>query len=157
MSNPDADYVELQCITDDGGTTVMKLEAAGVILAPSEEDLVPGDWVVYDDTTDTIIVSGFEGTQAAGDWMGRNQLDRGRYAIGQYNPDTGANETPLSDAECREQALAGIRDALAGLQRIPAASLDAESHEAVREMVENANELERSLANESDQRAEHRE
>lgn len=43
---------------------------------------------------------------------------------------------PLSDVECREQALAGVRDALAGLQSVPAAGLDAEKHETVREMVE---------------------
>lgn len=58
---------------------------------------------------------------------------------------------PLSDVECREQALAGVRDALAGIQSVPAAGLDAEKHETVREMVEDATALERSLANEVEQ------
>ncbi|WP_114578540.1 hypothetical protein [Saliphagus sp. LR7] len=62
-----------------------------------------------------------------------------------------ADQEPLSDVECREQALAGVRDALAGLQHIPAAGLDVEKHETVREMVEDATALERSLANEVEQ------
>ncbi|WP_226043344.1 hypothetical protein [Natrinema sp. DC36] len=58
---------------------------------------------------------------------------------------------PLSDLEVREQSLAGVRDALAALQQVPAAGLDAEKHETLREMTEDASALERALSNEADQ------
>ena len=63
----------------------------------------------------------------------------------------GDDGEPLSDIECRRQALAGVRDALAGLQTIPAAGLDAEKHEKIRDDIADLRALERSLTNEVDQ------
>lgn len=60
-------------------------------------------------------------------------------------------DDPQSDLEIREQSLAGVRDALAALQGVPAAGLDAEKHETLSGMVDDATALERSLANEVDQ------
>ena len=62
-----------------------------------------------------------------------------------------ADQQPLSDLEVREQTLAGVRDALAALQGVPAAGLDPEKHETLCEMVDNAESLERQLANEVEQ------
>jgi len=58
---------------------------------------------------------------------------------------------PVSDVENREEALSKVRDALASLQRIPAAALDESKHETLCGMVDDASALERSLSNEIDQ------
>jgi len=53
-----------------------------------------------------------------------------------------ADAEPQSDLEIRERSLANIRDALATLQRVPAAGLDAEKHKTLRSMVDDPNERE---------------
>lgn len=58
---------------------------------------------------------------------------------------------PLADVEVREEALSNVRDALASLQRVPAAGLDESKHETIRELTDGAASLERSLSNEVDQ------
>lgn len=62
-----------------------------------------------------------------------------------------SDREPMSDLECREKALASVRDALAALQRVPAAGLDESKHATVRELTDGATSLERSLANEVEQ------
>lgn len=62
-----------------------------------------------------------------------------------------SNAEPLSDLEVREQSLAGVRDALAALQQVPAAGLDAAKHETFQGMIDDATALERALSNEADQ------
>lgn len=58
---------------------------------------------------------------------------------------------PMTDLECREQSLSGIRDALAALQQVPAAGLDAEKHETITDNIDDLRSLERALQNEVDQ------
>lgn len=62
-----------------------------------------------------------------------------------------SDQDPQSDLEVREQSLSGVRDALASLQQVPAAALDAEKHETLSEMVDDATSLERALSNEVEQ------
>ncbi|USZ73776.1 hypothetical protein [Natronosalvus halobius] len=62
-----------------------------------------------------------------------------------------ASNDPLSDLEIREQSLAHTRDALAALQKVPAAGLDQPKHETVTDLVDGATSLERQLANEVEQ------
>lgn len=62
-----------------------------------------------------------------------------------------SNADLRSPLEVREQSLAGVRDALAALQGVPAAGLDSEKHETLTGMIDDATALERSLANEVDQ------
>lgn len=61
------------------------------------------------------------------------------------------DQGPQSDLKVREQSLSCIRDALASLQQVPAAALDAEKHETLSEMVDDATSLERALLNEVEQ------
>jgi len=58
---------------------------------------------------------------------------------------------PLSDVECKEEALGGVRDAIAAVQRVPAPALDEKKHEQLQETTETLQSLERSLTNEVDQ------
>lgn len=60
-------------------------------------------------------------------------------------------DEPLSDLEIREQSLSGVRNALAALQQVPAAGLDAAKHETFQGMIDDATALERALSNEADQ------
>lgn len=60
-------------------------------------------------------------------------------------------DEPLSDLEIREQSLSGVRNALAALQQVPAAGLDAAKHETFQGMSDDATALERALSNEADQ------
>ncbi|GGN84436.1 hypothetical protein [Haloarcula pellucida] len=62
-----------------------------------------------------------------------------------------SDATPLSDLECREQALSNVRDAVAALQQVPAPALDAEKHDLLQEADDNLRSLERALTNEVDQ------
>ncbi|QRV14237.1 hypothetical protein JMJ58_14975 [Haloterrigena salifodinae] len=57
----------------------------------------------------------------------------------------------LSDLEVREQSLANTRDALAALQKVPAAGLDDSKYETISRMVDDARSLERALQNEVEQ------
>ncbi|NHN49984.1 hypothetical protein G9464_20660 [Halostella sp. JP-L12] len=56
------------------------------------------------------------------------------------------------DVECREDALASIRDAIASVQDVPAAALDEEKHAMLRSAAEDLGSLERALTNEVSQK-----
>lgn len=58
------------------------------------------------------------------------------------------DQEKMSELECREDALAGVRDAIAALQGVPAPALDAEKHELLTEADQNLHSLERALTNE---------
>ena len=58
---------------------------------------------------------------------------------------------PLSERESREKALASVRDAVAALQGVPAAALDAEKHEQLVGADDDLRSLERALTNEVEQ------
>ncbi|WP_395166301.1 hypothetical protein [Natrinema pallidum] len=64
---------------------------------------------------------------------------------------TQTNREALSDLECREEALAGVRDAIAALQGVPATALDTEKHEQLTSAGEDLRSLERALTNETEQ------
>ncbi|NUC71729.1 hypothetical protein HTZ84_05295 [Haloterrigena sp. SYSU A558-1] len=64
---------------------------------------------------------------------------------------TQTNRETFSDLEHREQALAGVRDAIAALQGVPATALDAEKHETLLEAADDLQSLERALQNEVEQ------
>lgn len=57
----------------------------------------------------------------------------------------------MPDAELKEEALSGAREALAGLEKIPGAALAGDQHDQLLEAVENTEALEKALANELDQ------
>ncbi|WP_459191809.1 hypothetical protein [Halosimplex sp. J119] len=61
------------------------------------------------------------------------------------------HQEPLSDIECKEEALGGIRDAIAAVQRIPAPALNGEKHDQLLESADTLQSLERALTNEVDQ------
>ncbi|SEU01316.1 hypothetical protein [Natrinema hispanicum] len=61
------------------------------------------------------------------------------------------NRETLSDLECREEALAGVRDAIAALQGVPATAFDQEKHETLLEAADDLQSLERALTNETEQ------
>lgn len=58
---------------------------------------------------------------------------------------------PLSERECREEALASIRDAIAALQDVPAPAVDGHQIEQLQDADGNLRALERALVNEVDQ------
>jgi hypothetical protein len=58
------------------------------------------------------------------------------------------NGQTLSDVECREEALSGVRDAIAALQGVPAVGLDAEKHETIRDSTSDLQGIERALTHE---------
>lgn len=59
---------------------------------------------------------------------------------------------PPRDEAPRQQALADVRDALAGLRSIPVAGLDSAKAETILDVVETVGSIEKQLANERDQR-----
>lgn len=60
----------------------------------------------------------------------------------------------LTELETRKQALSNVRDALAAVNRVPAAALDGEKHETVSEVADNLQALESALQNEVEQQRE---
>lgn len=59
-----------------------------------------------------------------------------------------SNQEAMTDIECREEALAGVRDAIAALQGVPATALDPEKHETIHGSADDLQSLERALTNE---------
>jgi hypothetical protein len=60
-------------------------------------------------------------------------------------------EEHVSEMKSREDALAGVRDALAAVNRVPAAGIDKEKHETLSDVADDLWSLERALQNEIDQ------
>lgn len=55
------------------------------------------------------------------------------------------------ELEVREEGLSGVRDALAGLNKVPAAALSGDQHDQLLGALEDVEALEGSLSNEVEQ------